>query len=324
MDGQGDTLGDDGEGADLAHLHVGSGEEDDELVRKDDAEDRHHKAAPEGHLAGEAVGFLHPVIALGTPVEAGHGLEAVAEAQDDAEGEHHDLGAHADAGQDGVGEVAGQLVQQDAGDDGETIAEHGGRAHGDDLRDDLPAGTEIPDGQVQQAPPGHIGEDQDHEADHLGNGGGEGRTGDTHVEMEDENGVEDDVQNAAEAHAHHGKGGAALGSEALVHDEVAGHEGSGHEHVGGVIDGIGFAGGGGAQEANHGGHENGAEDQQTCADGEGGVEGGGQHPAGLFILVFAQEPGDVGVGTHGQHGAAHHDQLIQGGVDADRRRGVGA
>ena len=121
VDGQSDGLGDDGEGADAAHFQILARKEDDELVREDDANRRHDQAAPEGHPAGEAVALLDPVVTLGTPVETGHGLEAVAEAQDDAEGEHHDLGAHADARQNGIGDAARQGVQQDARDDREAI-----------------------------------------------------------------------------------------------------------------------------------------------------------------------------------------------------------
>ena len=186
---------------------------------------------------------------------------------------------------------------------------------------------EIPDGQPQQAAPGQVGEDQNGEANQLGNGGGQGGTGHAHggkAEVtKDENGVQNAVDDAADAHAQHGKGGAALTAQALVHNEVAGHEGGGHQHIGGVVDGVLLAVGGGTQEPDHGGHKDRAENQKGGADTQGQEEGGGEDLAGFLVLTAAQKPGDVAVGAQGQHGAAHHNQLVQGGVDAHCRRGGG-
>ena len=161
-------------------------------------------------------------------------------------------------------------------------------------------------------------------ADRLGDGGGQSGSRHSHVQGEDEDGVQQTVEHAAEAHADHGKGGAALAAQTVVHHKVAGHQRRRQQHIGGIVHGVLLAGGGGPQQAHHGGHEDAAQCHQGGPDGEGGEKGGGQHPAGLFVIPLPQQPGDVAVGPDGQHGAAHHDQLIQRRVDADGGGGVGA
>ena len=63
-------------------------------------------------------------------------------------------------------------VQQNGGNHGQTAAEHGGGAHGNDLGDDVLAGIVVPDRQMQQASSGEVGENQNGEGYPLGNGGG--------------------------------------------------------------------------------------------------------------------------------------------------------
>ena len=170
---------------------------------------------------------------------------------------------------------------------------------------------------MQEALAGDVGEDQDGEADQLRDGGGHGRPGHPQVQGEDEDGVQDAVEDAAEAHAEHGAHGAALGAQALVHHEVAGHEGGHQEHVGGVLDRVLLAGVCSAQQAHHGLHERDAQHHDHRAESHGQEEGRGDDPVGLLLLPGPQEAGDVAGRAHRQHGPCHHDDLVQGGVDAD-------
>ena len=93
---------------------------------------------------------------------------------------------------------------------------------------------------MQQTAAGQIGEDQNGKGDPLGNGGGQRSTGNTHVKTpgHDEDGVQDDVEDAAEAHADHGQGSAALASQTLVHNEAGGHKGRGKQYIGRIINGV--------------------------------------------------------------------------------------
>jgi len=323
VDGQGDALQNDAQRADLLHFGVFAGEDGDQGLGENNEDGSHGRRADESDLGGEAVALFHTVKPFGAPVEAGHRLEAAAEAQDDAEGEHHDLGADADARQNGVGNVARQIVEHDGGNHRKTAAEHGGRTHGNHVVNDVLAVADVLDGQVEHTPLGDIGEQENSEADHLGDHCRQRRAGNAHIQTEDEDGVQGAVEDTAEAHADHGKRGAALTSQALVHDKAGSHKGSGEEDVGGVVNGILLTGGGGTQQANHGSHKNGAEDHQQSADAEGGEEGGGKDLTGLFVVALAHQPGHVAVGTQSQQRAAHHDQLVKGGVDTDGGGGVG-
>ena len=183
---------------------------------------------------------------------------------------------------------------------------------------------EIPDGQVKQASAGNIGENQNGKADQFGNGRGRRGARNAHIQSEDKNGVQDHVQNPAEAHADHGQGGASLAAQALVHDKVRSHKGRGKQDIGGILNAVALAGGRCAQKTNHGGYKGGACTHQNGAQKHCQEKGGGKHPAGLVVLSLPQQPGNIAVGTHGQHGARHHDQLVQRGVDADGGGGVGA
>ncbi len=73
---------------------------------------------------------------------------------------------------------------------------------------------------MEQAPAGDVGENQNGETDQLGNGGGGGGTCHAHVQHKDEDGVQDDVENSADAHSDHGQGSASFTAQALVHHKV--------------------------------------------------------------------------------------------------------
>ncbi len=137
VDGKGQTLQADAECTDLAHFRVGPGEEEDDLIGKDPDDQTHDHTADEGNRGGKTVALPHPVIVLGAPVEAGHRLKAVAEAQDDAEGEHHDFGTDADARQHRIRNVSGEIIEQNCGNHCQTGPEHGGRAHADHGENDV-------------------------------------------------------------------------------------------------------------------------------------------------------------------------------------------
>ena len=301
----------------LHHLQVLAGKELYDRLGKD-AQSHSHDQGPEGGgPGGEAVAAVYPVVAFGTPVEACHRLEAGAEAQNDIEGEHHHLVAHADAGHDGVGDAAGHIVEQDAGEHCQTVAQHGRGAYGHNFLHSVQLRLKVSDGQMEQAAAGDVGEHQNAEADDLADGGGQRSSGNAHIQTKDEQRVQQAVEDAAEAHAHHAQSGTALGAQALVHDKIGGHKGRGAQDIGGVVDGVPLTGGGGTQQAHHGGHKDGAEDEQQRTQAHGQEESGGQHLAGLLVPAFSQKAGDVAVGTHRQHTAAHHDQLVQRGVDGD-------
>ena len=121
---------------------------------------------------------------------------------------------------------------------------------------------EIPNRQVQYAPPGYVGENENGKADQLGYGGGQGCAGNTHIQSENEDRVKDTVQNAADAHAEHGEDCAALTAQTLIHYKAGRHKGRCQQHIACIVDRILLAGRGSAQQPHHGGHKHIAEDQQ--------------------------------------------------------------
>ena len=324
VDRQGQTLQADAQGPDLPHGGVVCGKEGDEPPGEEGEQGPHDRGADNGCAGGEAVAVHDPVIAPGSPVEPRHRLEPGAKAQNDAKGEHHDLVGHADARQHGVGDAAGDVVEHNGRHHGQPGAEHGGGAHGDDLVEDAVPAAEGAGGDAQGAAAGEVGEDEDGEADQLGNGRGHGGPRHPQVQDKDKDGVQQAVEYAAEAHADHGQHGAALRPQALVHHKAGGHERGHQHHVGGVIDGVLLTGLRGPQQADHWGHEGGADQGHQQPEAHGDDEGRGQDAVGLVLPPGPQEPGDVAGRAHSQHGPGHHDDLVQGGVDADGGGGVGA
>ena len=215
------------------------------------------------------VAVQHPVIALRPPVEARYRLETGAEAQDNAEGKHHDLRGHADARQNRVGNTARNIVQHDRRHHGQPGAEHGRGADADNLADDIPIALKIPKRQPEQAAAGQIGENQDGKADELGNRGSHRGSGHPQVQVKDENRVQKAVENTAEAHADHGQHGAALCPQALIHDKGGGHQGGHQQDIGGVFNGVLLTGGSGPQEPDHGPHEDSTQHHDHRAEAQG-------------------------------------------------------
>ena len=177
---------------------------------------------------------------------------------------------------------------------------------------------------MQKAAPCDVREDQNRKADYLGNSGRQGCTGNTHIQPKDEDRIQNTVQNTAKAHAHHAESGAAFGTQALVHHKAGSHKGSGIQHIGGIVHRILLTGGGSTQKPHHGKNKKVTENHQQRTDAKSGKEGCRQNLTCLFILPFPQKPGNIAVGAHRQQRAAHHDQLIQRCVDADRGGGIGA
>ena len=323
VDGQGHRLQDQTQLADAQHIRILSGKGHDHRLRQHDQQHSHHRGTNDGRPGRKFIGIRHPVIPPGAPVEARHRLKAVAEAQHDAEGEHHDLGANTDTRQGGVGDITGNIVEHDGRHHRQGVAEHGRGAHADHFLHHIPGDLKILQRQAQHTALCDVGEDQNGKAHQLGDGGCQRSTGHTHIHAKNKNRIQNAIQNTAQAHAHHGKGGAAFAAQALVGHEVGRHKGRRHEHIGGIVDGILLTGGGSTQQPHHGRHKNASKDHQQRADAEGGKEADRQHLAGFFVLALAHKPGDIAVGTHRQQRAAHHDQLIQRGIDTHRRRGIG-
>ena len=114
MNRQSQTLQADAQRTDCLHFGVSSCKENNNLIGEDGAECRHKGGTHESDNGGEAITGRDTVIPLGTPVEACNRLEAISEAQNDAEGEHHNLGGDTDTGKDGIGDIACQVVEHDA------------------------------------------------------------------------------------------------------------------------------------------------------------------------------------------------------------------
>ena len=148
MDRQCQTLQTNRQRTNLLHLGVSASKSGNNRVGKDSSDKCHDTCADQGDDGGEAIALTHAVIAFCAPVKASNGLEATAEAEDDTEREHHNLGGDTDASENGVGDIASEVVEHDTSDHGEQRTEHRGRADTNNLHQDIRRGTAVTDRQV--------------------------------------------------------------------------------------------------------------------------------------------------------------------------------
>ena len=165
---------------------------------------------------------------------------------------------------------------------------------------------------------------QDAEADDLRERRRQRRARRAHIQHEDEDGVEHDVENTARGDADHAVHRQPLKAQQVVHHERAHHKRHGVEDVGGIILGVGGDGLRRAEEANDGVDVRQAEKRQNDARDERREERRGGVGVGLFAVARAERLADVRARAHADHKGDGLNDRHGGEDDAHRAGGGGA
>ena len=188
--------------------------------------------------------------------------------------------------------------------------EEGGQAEGDDTQHDPP--VEAPPPQAHRHLFTQQGAEHKGAGGHLGEYRGQGSPRYPHIQAENKNGVQNDVEDGPQHHGGHTQPGEALGDEKTVH--AGGHQGK--EGAGGVDGqvGVGVAEGGVAgpeppeqlplHQQEQAGQPDGQHQQHKKAVG--------QYLAGLLLVAFPHAHGHNG-------GAAQPHQRGEGAEQGDDR-----
>lgn len=336
MEDQGDTLQADTQHTDGQHVGVSLLVEDGDDGRAGEEDDfAHDQRTHYGHGAGEGQALLDPLHLLRTPVEADNGLVAHAEAQDDGEGELHDAVGDGQSRQGRCGDAAGHVVDDHGGHHGHGGAEEGGGADGQHVLDVLQDELDLLNGDRHAGPLTDVRIEQDTEADELGQGCRHRSA--CHAQAQaldaadagavlaavDEQRVQEAVEHAADADAHHGEGGAALTAQAHIEDKAADHKRRGVQDVVGVLHGVDGAVLVRAQHVHQLADGQAADDHKDHAQAQAGEKRGGQHPVRVQVSFLAQQAGDVAARARADEGADEGDGALQGAVDAHGGGGIG-
>ena len=320
LDGQGENHG--GEHLNIAHrllrqLRI-AGEQAHKHRGQGVGEYHHPRAEGEAQAHNTLDGLFDALQVAGAVVEADHRLGAQGEAAH-GHGDEEQVALHdGGAGDQGVPllRAAVPLEHRVEHDEQDAVG-------GDDQEGGQAEGEHPPhDGPVRPAPPqghrhGFAQQHGQHEGagGHLGDHRGDGRPGHVHVEGEDKDGIQHDVEHRPQHHRGHAQAGVALGDEEAVH--AGGHEGE--EGAGGVDGqiGVGIAESGltGAEPAEQlplGQQEHRRQRHRQHQQHEEAV---GQNPARLLLPPLPHAHGHDGGapqahqggkgGQQGDDGAAH-------------------
>ncbi len=284
-------------------------------------------------LDTEPESFLHPVIEIGSEVEAADRLEALAEANHGGCAKHHDALYHAHGGDGGIAKLSGGVTQANGGHRCQTLPGQRGKPA---LDNRLVVGPlEFDPGDADTQAVAFIDTDvQQAEADELADDGGPSGTGNLHFAYQNQQGVQGDVQYRTGHDAYHGVHGVALIAQLVVQHQRGGHPRRAQQNHPEVVLGVFQHGIGGAKQISQGLQENLTQDANQDAGRQGGIEAGGRHVGSFLIVLFAQLPGDKVAaavaeeeanGLNDRHHGEHHAHRAGGGVAVEHahEEGVG-
>ena len=233
----------------------------------------------------------YPLVEPGTVIESAHRLEPLSETDDERVGEHADTGDDGHARDGGVAVGPGRYVQQDSGHTGQSLPEDGRTSAVDDFLQESRLGGKVPvmDADILSLA---IHQNQHQEAAYLADKGRPGGSGDTHVEDENQQRVEPDIQYGAYGDADHGIYGIPLETHLVVQYQRRGHERRSQQHDSQVGFGVEEDGFGRPQQLADGGQE----EQPQCGDeyaaDKGAEESGRSHLLGTLVIAGSQPPGN--------------------------------
>lgn len=286
--------------ADVGHLgvvaeppHDGLGEKDGHRGEKD-ADDR-------AYPRGEGKGLPGAATVPRSVVVAHHGLEALAEADDDVAYQDVDLPRDGDGRARRVAAVGDGLdVQHRRRHAPQALTADGGESRGHDEAVIGKGTADVAQADADDGSPRQEDDQQDEEADGLADDGGQRRTSRLHTEAEDEDGVEDDVKDTARADPHGGQRGVALAPQGVAEDEGGAADGGADEDEASIGDGVGHHGVGTAQQAQEGLEHRKPQYGDDTAHQDGGKEGAGGVPRGGLVLLGTQLTADETARAHAQ------------------------
>ena len=161
-------------------------------------------------------------------VETAHRLEALSEADHGRAAEHGDPLDNAHGGDGGIPIGADGPVQADGGEGGKALPRKGGEAAPDNHGEIVPFQLDPRDMDLEIPAPG-AAHQQQAKADKLTEDGGPGRPGHPHIEDEDQQGVQGDVQHRTAGDAHHTVDGTSLETQLVIEHQRGGHPGGAQE-----------------------------------------------------------------------------------------------
>ena len=188
------------------------------------------------------------------------------------------------------------------------IHEEAGQAQGHDGFHPPGAQRQIPQAEPQDGlPPGEEFQ-YPHGGAALGDHGGQRRAPHPHVQGEDEDRIQHDVDHRPQAHGHHPGAAEALRRDEGIHPQ-ADHDKDGPQQIDGHVRlGIGIGGVTGAEQVEQGMPEQQEHPCDSGAENQQKGEGVAHDPLGLFLLALAPVDGAQGGAPRAaQVGKAHHD-----------------
>lgn len=297
-------------------LRIG-GESADNRRGKEQADDPPEDGDRRGDRDRQLERRLDPVEAPRPVVEPEDGLRPLRQADDQHDEQHGD--ARDDAAR-ANGQVAPVALQRMVHDDDHQAAGHlhgeGRDADRQDVPDDPPLEAEIARMEADDAPPvDEMGHDEDGAGDHR-DGRRDGGAADAHVENQDKQGVENDIEDGAQHHRDHRLLGIARGPhdgvevERQVGEEIAGDDDI--EVIHGVGQGLLAA----AETRQQLLHENHAGNDRRQVDDQRQGQGVAQDMLGRLVRLAPQVDGD----SRGRPGADQHAEGLQEKQDGERQR----
>ena len=185
---------DDPQGGDADLQHVRRGVEQAQEQMGDQQEDGRACGHDGGGVDRAQLDRLdHPLRLPGAEVVGHDGDQAVVHAEYRHEHEALELEVHSEYGGRRGGEADEDLVHAEGHHRADGGHDDGGHAHGVDAADNLAVGTEALEAQRDLRVPLRVEVDAQGSAHQLAQHRGPGRAGNAHVEREDKDGVEDDV-----------------------------------------------------------------------------------------------------------------------------------
>ena len=289
-------------------------EQSDQIRGKNEAGHTNGDKYHGGNLHAEPKAFFYPVVKLGTVIEATDRLETLAEAQHGGSAEHGDPLHNAHGGDDGVTMGTGGVIQTDGGKGCQALPGQRRQTAPKDHMEIVKPDADVlqPDADIAALAAAEV---QQAETDKLADDGGPAGAGNTQTCVEDQNGIENDVQHRTGGDAHHGVHGAALKAELIIQHEGCRDPGCAQQDHLQIGLGVGQDGVRRAQKIGKGLQEDLTQDTDHRTDGQRAVKTGGSHFLCLFLILFAQRPGNEGTAalteeeTHslnnGHHGEDH-------------------
>ena len=286
------------------------------------AGDRHENQGADGHDYGCGAhaylhGLEHAVLLLGAIVVGDDGHDAVVHAEDGHEDEAVELKV---AAEDilGIGATGGEVEEDDVEEEGHHRADRhhddAGHADGADALDDAAVRMEAAQADMQLVVLLAVKIDGQQAGHDLAEYGGGGSAGHAHIQQEDADGVEDDIDDRAHALGNHGVDGFARGGEQALHGDLAEHAEGQAAYNGHVVHSVldhGFILGLHGEEG--AGAENAEQEEQHIAAGDD-EDAVVCHAVGMFRILCAQGAGDQGVDAHAHaRGKADHQVLRREG-----------